>query len=140
MFWRDYDYSLAGINTEKALDYKFNLANGLVIKDYRYWFVLTNDRPYNRAKNEKQKIEHYTVWSKDNLISGLSCKEMWKIIIAWQSAGFTVIMNSKKQQSIVTKTHFHLVRVIEDETVEQKRVGFFGKIIKSIKHTFWLWK
>jgi hypothetical protein len=76
MFWRDYDYSLAGINTEKALDYKFNLANGLVIKDYRYWFVLTNDRPYNRAKNEKQKIEHYTVWSKDNLISGLSCKEM----------------------------------------------------------------
>jgi hypothetical protein len=45
-------------------------------------------------------------------------------------------MNSKKQQSVVTKTHFHLVRIIEDEPVEQKRVGFFGKIVKSIKHKF----
>jgi predicted type IV restriction endonuclease len=133
MFWRDYEYSMQGIDPEKALNYERNKSMGLVITDYRYWFVLTNDRPYNKAKDKTTKIEHYTIWSKDNLISGLSCKEMGKIIFQRQSAGFTIIMNSKEEQSIVSKPHFHALRIIKDEKSKSKTKSNGFSFLKWIK-------
>lgn len=89
-----------------CIDYKKTLPNN----DYRYWFAIYNDQPYDRRDGKECDMEHIVFFEKREVDEQEKRLEIWSIILRYEALWYAVLINPLKEKSVKHIRHVHLLK------------------------------